>query len=316
MRFKVIFTESYLTEEGRHYLESNNCEVGVKSLRWEPEEELIDALRDADAVIAGGEKYSERVLMAAKKLKVIARLGTGTDAIDLAAATLAGITITNTPGANSPAVAEMTLGLMLSLCRQIPQLDSSMKKGIWKQPVATELSSSTVGIVGMGCIGHEVIKRLKPFGSRIVVFDVVRDSDFAEKWGVEYVSLEHLMEISDIVSIHVPLRDDTRGLINADLLRRMKPTAYLVNTSRGPVVEREALMHALEKKLIAGAALDVHWREPCEPNDPLVIMENVIATPHVGYNTREAQARMVKAAAEDVVAVLNGRPPRFPVNVK
>ena len=312
MRHKVLFTERYLTEEGKAYLEQNDCEVVTRFLRWQPEKELIDALKDCDAVIAGGEVYSEQVINSAKKLKIIARLGAGYDHVDLSAASRAGVTVTNTPGATSKAVAEMVLGLMLALLRRIPIYDAGMKRGIWDQePTVTELGSSAVGIVGMGFIGREVIRLLQSFGPRVVAYDVVWDPDFARANAVERVSMERLMEVSDIVSIHVPLNEKTRGLINAGLLKRMKSTAYLINTSRGAVIEKEALKYALENHLLAGAALDAHWDTPAAPDDPIVRMENVIATPMVGYNTRQCQARMVKAAAEEVVAVLNGRTPRY-----
>ena len=206
----------------------------------------------------------------------------------------------------------MVLGLMLALLRRIPIYDAGMKRGIWDQePTVTELGSSAVGIVGMGFIGREVIRLLQSFGPRVVAYDVVWDPDFARANAVERVSMERLMEVSDIVSIHVPLNEKTRGLINAGLLKRMKSTAYLINTSRGAVIEKEALKYALENHLLAGAALDAHWDTPAAPDDPIVRMENVIATPMVGYNTRQCQARMVKAAAEEVVAVLNGRTPRY-----
>ena len=224
MRHKVLFTERYLTEEGKAYLEQNDCEVVARFLRWQPEKELIDALKDCDAVIAGGEVYSEQVINSAKKLKIIARLGAGYDHVDLSAASRAGVTVTNTPGATSKAVAEMVLGLMLALLRRIPIYDAGMKRGIWDQePTVTELGSSTVGIAGMGFIGREVIRLLQSFGPRVVAYDVVWDPDFARANAVERVSMERLMEVSDIVSIHVPLNEKTRGLINAGLLKLMKP---------------------------------------------------------------------------------------------
>jgi phosphoglycerate dehydrogenase-like enzyme len=314
MKYKVLFTESYLTPEGRKILEEGGCQVDTEFLRFESEDKLIHALQDYDGVIAGGELYSERVMKSLKKLKIIARLGAGTDQVDLKAAARAGVEVCNTPGATARAVAEMTMALMLSFTRRVPWHNDDMKKGIWNQnPTAMEITGSTVGIVGMGYIGREVIRLLQSFSAEIVAYDIVWNEAFAAENQVRRVSLPQLMEISDIVSIHTPLTDETRGFINASLLKKMKPTAFVINTSRGPVIDKHDLLVALQNKQIAGAALDALWEEPPEPDDPVIRMENVIAVPHVAFNTNECKARMVRMAAEEVLRVLSGQGARYSV---
>jgi phosphoglycerate dehydrogenase-like enzyme len=171
-----------------------------------------------------------------------------------------------------------------------------------------------LGIIGTGSIGRRVIKRARGFGTSILAHDIRPDAEFASEWQVEYVSLDDLMARSDVVSIHTLLDENTRGLIDAQKLDLMKQTAYLVNTSRASIVEKAALLSLLQAKRIAGAALDVHDPTPCAPDDPLVQMDNVLATPHTAYNTKETVARMSISAAREVVAVLRGRSPRHPLN--
>ena len=189
-----------------------------------------------------------------------------------------------------------------------------MKGGQWHQFCGRELGSLTLGIVGAGSIGREVIIRARGFGARILAYDVRTDDDFAEQWQVQWAELDELMAQSDIVSIHVPLNGQTKGLLDGRRLKLMKKRSYLVNTSRAPVVEKEALIELLQGHEIAGAAIDVHDPAPCPPDDPLVQMDNVIATPWTAYKTEEAIARMCITAATDVVTVLHGKEPEFPVN--
>ena len=313
MAYRVLFVESYFDPTAREYLESNDCELTIAPLEnSESEDEVIQAVKGFDAVIAGGEIYSERVIGALDGLKIIARKGVGFDRVDLEAAKRAGILVTNTPGATSRAVAEMTIAMMFSLLRRLPRHDANIKNGIWdRTPTVSELRTLTIGIVGMGHIGSEVIKLLKPFGASFVAFDKTWNAQFAREHQVKRVSLETLMEGSDFVSIHVSLNPATKGLVSADLLGKMKPTAYLINTSRGPVVDKAALRNVLENNKIAGAGIDVHWTEPVSADDPIAGNKNVIATPMIAYNTRECAARMMMAAAEGVVAALHGRPVKY-----
>ena len=316
MTYQVLFVETFLTQQARRYLEEHDCVVTTRPIS-DPssEESVVQAVKGYDAVIAGGEVYSEKVIESLEGLKIIARKGVGYDNVDIGAAVRAGILVTNTPGATSRAVAEMTIALMFSLLRRLPQFDAEMKNGVFRQePTVSELQACTVGIVGMGHIGSEVIRLLAPFEPSFMAYDISWNTQFADAYDVRYRDLNELAVAADFVSIHVPLNRHTQNLIGADLFRRMKPTAYLINTSRGPVVDKDALYTALVEKKIAGAGIDVHWEKPIRDDDPLVALESVIATPQIAYNTAECQARMMMTAAEEVVAALNGRGVRYAIS--
>lgn len=313
MPLKVTNTQPALTQEARMLLAENGCEVSDCVLSKLTEDQFCQHIRGVHAVIAGGEKWTARVFAAADKLKIVARYGVGYDRVDLVAATRHGVWVTNTPGATSPAVADLTVGLILCLLRHIPQMVQDMKEGRWQPIRGRELGSLTLGIVGAGSIGREVIKRTRGFGTRVLACDVAPDQEFAAAWQVQYVPLDDLLSQSDIVSLHVPLNRDTRGLIDARGIALMKKNAYLVNTARAPVVDKEALLKALQTKAIAGAALDVWSPDPCAPDDPL-LLDNVIATPWTASRTEEGATRMSIAAAREVVTVLHGGSPRSAVN--
>ena len=314
MKFRVHNTQEYLSSEARRYLESFDCQVSHGSWDGLSEEDICREIRDVEAVIAGGEGYTSKVLRSAGRLKIIARTGVGYDHVDVGAATAQGVWVTITPGATSQAVAEFTIGLILSLLRNIHGLASDTKNGRWQKFRGRELGSLTVGVVGAGAIGREVIKRVVGLGAQVLAYDVKPEQDFAAQWQCEYTSLDDLLARSDVVCLHVPLNDDTRALISGRRLQLMKETAYLVDTSRPSVVDRSALLKALEVEAIAGAALDVHDPLPCAPDDPLLRLDNVLSTPWTAFNTEEAVARMSIMAARDVVAVLQGKPPQHPVN--
>jgi D-3-phosphoglycerate dehydrogenase len=200
------------------------------------------------------------------------------------------------------------------LLRNIHGMALNTKQGKWEKYCGRELGGLTLGIIGSGAIGREVIKRARGFGTKVLAYDVQPDNDFATDWQVDYVPLDELMARSDVVSVHVPLDENTRGLIDERGLKLMKETAYLVDTSRPHVVDKAALVKVLQAKGIAGAALDVHDPIPCAPDDPLLRLDNVLVTPWTAYYTEEAVARMSISAARDVVAVLQGRVPQHPVN--
>ena len=316
MSFKVINTQAYLTDEARKYLEDNDCRIEFVDLGKLDDASFSAALEGVHGVIAGGEWWTDKTLGAgaSDSLKSVARTGTGVDHIDLEAASKHGIQVTNTPGATSHAVADLTIGLFLCLLRDIPGVIMNMKKGIWEQSRGRELGSMTVGVVGAGAIGKEVIKRARGFGSPILAYDVLEDSDFAKEYQVKYVPLEELVSNSDIVSLHCPLMKETEGLISKKLISLMKKDAYLANFSRAQIVDREALIRALSSGAIAGAAIDVHDPAPCDPDDALVMLDNVLPTPWMAYSTRECIARMCMGAARDLVAVLRGEKTAYPVN--
>ncbi len=316
MQYRVHNTQNHLSQEALSYLENNGCKVSHGSWDNLDEEEICCLIKGVDAVIAGGEPYTGRVFAAAGRLKIVARSGVGFDRIDLNAAGEHGVWVTITPGlrGNAPAVSDLTLGLILSLLRNIHGMAHDMKRGKWEQYKGRELGSLVLGIVGTGSIGREVIMRARGFGAKILAYDIQPDEDFAHKWQIEYVALDELMNHSDLVSLHVSLSENTEGLIDGSRLRLMKNTAYLINTSLAAVVDRPALLEMLQDQRIAGAALDVHDPAPCAPDDPLVLQDNVLATPFVAAKTAESIARMSITAAREVVTVLKGSPPNFPVN--
>jgi D-3-phosphoglycerate dehydrogenase len=237
----------------------------------------------------------------------------GVDSVDLQAAVERGIVVTNTPGANSVSVAELTVGLLLSLARQIPEGASALRQGNYPRLAGVSLEGKAVGIVGLGAIGKELARRLRGFDCRIIAYDPFPDRGFAEANGVELLPLDNLLELSDFISLHLPLLPETHGLVNRDFLARMKRGAFLVNTARGEIVEETALLEALQSGHLRGAALDVFAVEPPSPDNPLLALKQVIATPHLASQTDSATNRMGWMALQDCLAVLRGEAPAYRV---
>ena len=278
------------------------------------EEELIDLLRGVVGVIVSSDPFTARVLQAADDLKVISRTGVGYDAIDVGAATARGIVVCTTPGVNRHAVADLALALILCCARKLAQNLAEVRRGGWTRHEGVDLQGKTLGLVGLGTIGKEVALRAKAFGMNILAYDIVHDLPFAERLGVVYTSLENLMRQSDFVSLHIFLSDATRHLINAERLALMKPTAHLINTARGGIVDTAALCRALAEKRIAGAALDVVEGEPVRADNPLTAFENVYLTPHFGGATADARRLSGVMAAENLICALQGGRPQGIVN--
>jgi len=299
------------------------CDVEVhNSKEWPPSrQELIEKVRDKDALLCLlTDKIDAEVMDAAPKLKVISTYSVGFDHIDVAEATKRGIYVTHTPGVLTDAVAEFTVGLILAVTRRIVEADKVIRSGQWDKPwnpyflTGPELKGKTVGLVGLGRIGVATAKRLSSFDVKLVYYDVERRWDVESVLNMEYMDLDTLLSVSDIVSIHVPLTKDTYHLINEERLRRMKKTAYLINTARGPVVDTNALVKALREGWIAGAALDVFEQEPLPPDHPLTKFDNVVLAPHIASATIEARQRMAELAARNLISVLKGEMPPALVN--
>jgi D-3-phosphoglycerate dehydrogenase len=294
----VILVSDHLHPDGVEELKKLG-EVRVKT--GLPPEQLLKEIADVEVlVVRSATKVTREVIEAGKKLKIVARAGVGLDNIDREAAKERGIKVLNAPESVSVAVAELTLGMMLSWCRKIPAADTSMKEGKWEKSkfMGSELRGKTLGIVGTGRIGLEVAKRALAFGMRLLGYDIVQNAEFLALGG-KYVDLETLLRNSDFVSLHVPLTDQTKNLIGERELRMMKPTAVLINTSRGAVVEEGALVRALHEGWIAGACLDVYWKEPLGEH-PLCKLPNVILTPHLGASTEESQREAALLIAEKI----------------
>jgi len=271
--------------------------------------ELQELLPGCHGFIAGLDEIDRAALETADQLKVIARYGVGVDNVDLAAAREKGIVVTNTPGANSGAVAELTIGLMLSLARSIPQANAALRAGTATRVEGISLQGKTIGLLGLGAIGKQVARRLQGFECTILAYDPVPDARFAESHGITLCSQEEVVARSDFLSLHLPVLPETRGMVNADFLARMKPGAFLINTARGELIDETALADALRSGHLRGAALDVFATEPPPPDHPLLALPQVIATPHIGAHTDGAMNMMGWMALQDCLAVLRGEEP-------
>jgi len=317
MTFKVISispTFGYYAFEPAEYLRDHGCELDLLPQgRKISEEELIEYAKRYDAMIVGTEKITESVIQSSKNLKVIAKHGAGVDNIDVKASCAKGITVISAPGANSDAVADLTIGLFLSLARSIPFADRSVKEGGWPRIVGFQFNGKVLGIIGLGQIGKRVAKRASGFDMKVLASDIFKDEDFAQKCGITYLPLEELLAESDFLSIHVPLTPTTRRLIKEKELRLMKKDSFLVNISRGDIVDEEALYQALKEGKIKGAALDVFSNEPPKES-PLLKLSNVITTPHMGGYTFEALKETGMICVRGIVDVLEGRQPQFAFN--
>ena len=256
-----------------------------------------------DVLITGAEPVSERVLSASEHLRMIMKHGVGVDNVDLGAATSRHIAVANAPGTNTEAVADLAVGLMLSLLRSVCAAAASTRSGDWKRYIGRELGEMTVGIVGTGRIGAAVARRVRAFGAEILGHDVVRNAQLESEYDVRYVPLDTLLTEADIVTLHAPLIPETANMIAREQLESMKPSSFLVNCARGELVDEAALYEHLKSGGIAGAAVDVFATEP--PQDsPLLTLDNVLATPHIGAYTYEAMATMDRLCAETIIDVL------------
>lgn len=308
----TTFPPQFDSREVCAMLERAGCQVKLCYLRAIPtEEETIELLKGVAALIADSEPLTERVLQAASDLKIIARTGVGVDNIDLQAARERGIRVTITPGLNNKAVADLTMGFLLCVARRICQSNKELHRGQWERTIDMDLEGKTLGIIGLGSIGKQVARRALAFDMRVVACDPIEDHEFATIHGISYVDRDQLLEVSDFVSLHLPLTQETQGYIGERELLRMKPTAYLINTARGAIVDERALYRALREGWIAGAALDAFVQEP-PLGSPLLELDNVVMTPHIGGWTEGVWVAMARQAATEVIRALQGQPPLHP----
>jgi len=287
------------------------------------EADIIEAASDADAVLIQYAEMSESVIEALPRLKVISRYGTGVDTVDVDAATSHGVQVTNAPNDwCADEVADHAVALLLALIRKVARYDRMTRQGIWHwnsgRPIH-RISSQILGLLSFGAISQRVAQRMAGFGANICAHDPFQPDDELRRQGVIPVSFEELIERSDYLVIQAPLTYQTRGLFGEQVLRRMKPTALLVNTARGPIVQDDALYRALTEGWIAGAGLDDLEEEPAKqrawkPNNPLFGLDNVLISPHAAYYSEESIALIRQIAASEAVRVLDGEAPRYPVN--
>lgn len=309
----------------RSVFDSRGIEVVVRDCKTE--DEVIETARDADGLMVWiTPPTSRRVLEALPKCKVISRHGVGVDSIDLNAATELGIMVTNLPGLNSVEVAEHAMSLLLSLARQIAQLDAGVKAGYWtkdpkklfeRQSKMFRIAGSTVGIIALGNIGRALALRIRGFGpARILAYDKYVDQLTADIFGVQMVDLDTLLKECDFISIHAPDTPETRHMINRETLAKMKRTALIVNTSRGPLIDNQALYEALRDGVIAGAALDVTEPEPVPADSPLLKLDNILITPHFAGFSQTTKTWGLRYWPENVAFVLEGKQPHGLANPK
>jgi len=276
---------------------------------------LVSGLDGVWAVVAGSEPYTRGVLEALPDLRAILRWGTGSDAIDIPAATDAGVAVLTTPAVNAEAVADMALALMLACIRRLPELDAIVRSGEWRRLGPTrDLADATVGVVGLGAIGRAVTRRLRGFGCRVLALEPSPDREFCKEYEVTLVDLDAMLPQVDVLTLHVPLSDSTRGLIGARELALLPRHAVLVNTARGELVDQRALVAALRGGQIAAAGLDVFEREPPLPDDPILSIPNAILSGHISSYTELGLDRTGEAVIANLRELLAGRLPSSCLN--
>ncbi|WP_435120566.1 NAD(P)-dependent oxidoreductase [Amycolatopsis thermoflava] len=312
---RVLITTDYLRpgDEVDQFL----CGAGLETEhlpmtgRRDPEQ-LAAALAGVDAALVANEPMTAGVLARAPRLRVVVRTGVGYDSIDVAAAARLGISVSNLPGINANAVAEYTMGLLLAGARRLVQSACGVARGAWPREDGHELRGATLGLIGYGASARAVVPLARAFGMTVVCTTGV-PAHLRTDPAVRFVDLPELLAVADYVSVHTSLTERTRGLLGEEAFRRMKPTALLVNTARGPIVDEDALAKAVRAGDIAGAALDVATEEPLPPDSPLRDVDGIVVYSHLAGQTAQARAAAGRQGAEELVAALQGRP-RFPVN--
>ncbi len=311
MTWKILLTDGLAPISDQDLLAS----VELDDHKGISADELMNVIDDYDAVIVRGRtKITEEVIKATNNIKVVGRMGVGVDNIDLKAAKAKGVTVVNAPVATTVSVAELTMGLMLSLIREIPKADKGMKAGEWlkKELVGTELFQKSLGVIGYGNIGSEVGKRALAFGMNVIGYTPTLPAEEVRSKGAQLVSLDELIEKSDIITMHIPHKESSHYLLDEEKFAKMKDGVLIICAARGGVIKESALLDALDNGKVAGAALDVFETEP--PGDsPLPKHPKVIATPHIGAQTKEAQLRAGHDIVSEVVAALDEKPLRWKV---
>ncbi|MEM2921734.1 MAG: D-glycerate dehydrogenase [Candidatus Bathyarchaeia archaeon] len=316
VQYKVYVTSNEVPEKALQILRSI-AEVRINPKDGPPSREtLLKEVADVDGLFCLlTERVDAELMNVAKKLRVVANMAVGYDNINVQEATRRGIVVTNTPGVLTETVADLTMGLILAIARRIVEADRYVRSGKWviswtpMMMVGSDVYGKTLGIYGLGRIGSAVARRAKGFNMKVIYYDVIRNTELEKILGIEYMPLEDVLKECDYFSIHVPLLPETWHSIGEKQLALMKSSAFLVNTSRGPVVDEKALIKALQEKRIAGAALDVHEKEPIDLANPLLKMDNVILLPHIGSASIETRTAMAVMAAESIASVLKGEVP-------
>ncbi|WP_428738525.1 phosphoglycerate dehydrogenase [Sulfurimonas sp.] len=267
-------------------------------------EELIEFLSQCDAAIVGLDKITDEVLSQVPKLKAISKYGVGLDNIDFAACKKYNVEVLHTQGVNKRSVSELALGCMLSLSRNIYVTSNELKRGQWNKNGGTQISGKTIGIIGVGHIGKDMVELLKPFRCKILVNDIIEQDEYYQQHDLQLVTKEEIYKNADIITIHTPLTDELQHFINKQALSMMKPSAIVINTARGGLIDQDDLKWALQNNIIAAAAIDAYEVEPPQDNE-LIALPNLITTPHIGGNANEAVKAMGRSAIENIVNFFN-----------
>ncbi|MGE7760038.1 C-terminal binding protein [Peribacillus sp. NPDC097895] len=311
MAFKILLTDyefEHLQFEEDVFQESG-LEIDFIKAQCKTEEEVIEQAKDADAILNQYAPISRRVIESLENTKIISRYGVGVNTIDLNAAKEKGITVANVPDYGMEEVSNHALALLLSSARKVTLLNKEVKKGNWDFNVCVPIhrfNEQTVGVLGFGRIPRRFIEKVKPLGFKTAAYDPFVSATDMAAVGVQKMELDEIIREADYLSVHVPLIDETYHLINEDRLKQMKKNAIIINTARGPIIDETALIEALEKRTIAGAALDVTENEPVSNDSPLLRMDNVIITPHSAWYSEEAMVELRQKAARNIIQVLSG----------
>lgn len=317
-RFKVVVTDYVFPSLEIERSVLGAIDAQIVAMQASSDEPLVGAVRDADALLVCYAPVTKRVIDGAQRCRIVARYGIGVDNVDLEAASARGIIVTNVPDYCIEEVSDHALALLLACARRVVSLDRQVRTGRWiaKDAVPTyRLRGQVLGLVGFGKIPRAVAARAQALGLEILAFDPYLDEANMGAHGVKKVELGALLAQADYISVHAPLTTQTRGMIGEAELRAMKPTAYLINTARGPIVREAAIVRALQEGWIAGAALDVLEAEPPAQSHPLLALDNVILTPHVAFYSEQSVQELQRKASEEVARVLTGQPPRYPVSI-
>lgn len=311
MTYKVLITDYEF--ENLKYEEDVFTESGLGiefvKAQCKTEDEVIKQAKHADAILNQYAPISRRVIESLENARVISRYGVGVNTIDLDAANEKGITVANVPDYGMEEVSNHALALLLSWARKVPLLNNEVKKGNWDFKACVPIhrfNNQTVGVLGFGRIPRRFIEKVKPLGFKLAAYDPFVSAEDMESAGVQKMELDEIIREADYLSVHVPLIKDTFHLLNADRFSQMKKNAVIINTARGPIIDEKALIEALEKGVIAGAALDVAEEEPISIDSPLLYMDNVIITPHSAWYSEEAMVELRQKAAKNIVQVLKG----------
>jgi glyoxylate reductase len=316
-----VYVTRELSERGLKIIKENFDAEVWPEYAPPPKKVIIEKAKNVDALVTLlSDKIDAEVFEAAPNLKIVAQMAVGFDNIDVQEATKRSIYVTNTPEVLTETTADFAWALLMTVARRVAEADKYVRTGQWKvgwhpsMMLGRDVYGATIGIVGAGRIGYALAKRAKGFDMKILYYDVIPRPEMEKELGAKPVNLDELLKESDFVSIHVSLMKETQHLINAEKLRLMKRTAYLINNARGPIVDEKALYRALKEGRIAGAGLDVFEQEPTPVDNPLLKLDNVVVAPHISSASQETRSRMAEIAAENLVAFFEGRKPPNLVN--